>query len=228
MTPASHRLGELTADDLAAAFRAGRWVLLPFGAVEAHGPQLPLATDLIQAEHVATAVAERLGGLVAPGMPYAVCRTMRNFPGTVSLSVATFQALVREVVAEYVRHGARKLCLYSGHAEPAQLEALREAVVPLVDADPGLTILAIGPYAFVDHIRREAGLVGQDGHAVSTAITSGSHERYPSARPATTRWPARGARRRTVECAARSAAWTTTRQRVTRGLTIRCPPHRCA
>ena len=92
---------------------------------------------------------------------------MRNFPGTVSLSAATFAAAVREVVQEYVRHGARRLALYSGHAEPGQLEALREAVVPIVDADPALMVLVVGPYAFLDPVREAAGLTGRDGHAAS-------------------------------------------------------------
>ncbi len=161
------RLAHLTKDEFAGALAKGRWLLLPFGSIEAHGPHLPLATDLMEAEHVCAAVAERVGGLVAPGLPYAICRTMRNFPGTISLGAATFQALVREIAGEYVRHGARKLALYSGHAEPAQLEALREAVLPLVDADPGLIVLVVGPYAFLEPIRREAGLIGRDGHAAS-------------------------------------------------------------
>ena len=165
--PRSVRLADLTKDEVAATLREGRWLLLPFGSVEAHGPHLGLGVDLIDAVHVCRAVAERVGGLVAPGLPYGVCRTMRNFPGTVSLSPATFGAVVREVTAEYVRHGARRLALYSGHAEPAQLEALREAVLPVVTADPGLTVLTVGPYAFLDPIRREAGLEGRDGHAAS-------------------------------------------------------------
>ena len=143
------------------------WLLLPFGAVEGHGPHLALGTDLIDAARVCAAVAERIAGLVTPAVPYGVCRTMHNLPGTISLTPGTFTALVREVVAEYVRHGARRLALYSGHAEPAQLEALREAVWPLVNAEPDLTVLVIGPYAFLDPIRREAGLEGREGHAAS-------------------------------------------------------------
>lgn len=160
-------LAELTKDEFAAAMQAGRWVLLPFGTVEAHGPHLPLATDLLQAEHICGAVAERVNGLVAPALPYGVCRTFRNFPGTISLTPATLGAVVQEVVAEYARHGARKFALITGHAEPAQLEAMREAVLPLVNADPGMTILTIGPYDFLDPIRREADLVSTDGHAGS-------------------------------------------------------------
>ena len=165
--PNRFRLAELTKDEFAAAMREGRWVLLPFGAVEAHGPHLPLATDVLQAEHICAEVAARLNGLVAPALPYGVCRTFRNFPGTVSLTPATLQAVVREIIAEYVRHGGRKFALITGHAEPAQMEAMREAVLPLVNTDPALIVLAIGPYDFLDPIRREAGLTGTDGHAGS-------------------------------------------------------------
>jgi creatinine amidohydrolase len=161
------RISDLTMEELAAALAAGRWLLLPFGAVEAHGPHLALGADLIDAARICGAVAERVGGLVAPAFPYGVCRTMRNFPGTVSLSATTFTAAVREVAREYVRHGARRLALYSGHAEPAQLEALREAMIPVVDADPDLVALVVGPYAFLDAVREGAGLTGRDGHAAS-------------------------------------------------------------
>jgi creatinine amidohydrolase len=168
MTPTTvTRVADLTMAELAAALWADRWLLLPFGTVEAHGPHLALGADLIDAARICGAVADRVGGLVAPGFPYGVCRTMRNFPGTVSLSAATFTAAVREVVQEYVRHGARRLALYSGHAEPAQLEALREAVIPIVDADPALVVLVVGPYAFLDPVREAAGLTGRDGHAAS-------------------------------------------------------------
>ena len=160
-------LANLTKDEFAAAMREGRWILLPLGAVEQHGPHLPLGTDLFYAEHLCAAVAEQVHGLAAPALPYGVCRTMRNFPGTVSLTPAALAAVLREILAEYVRHGAHKLALISGHAEGGQLEAMREAALPLVNADPGLVILTIGPYDFLDPIRSEAGLEGTDGHAGS-------------------------------------------------------------
>jgi creatinine amidohydrolase len=166
------RIAALTMDELAAALKAGRWLLLPFGTVEAHGPHLAVGADLVDAARICGPVAEKVGGLVAPAFPYGVCRTMRNFPGTVSLSAATFAAAVREVVQEYVRHGARRMALYSGHAEPAQLEALREAVVPVVDVNPELVVLVVGPYAFLDPVREAAGLAGRDGHAASLEIST--------------------------------------------------------
>jgi creatinine amidohydrolase len=166
-TPNRLRLVDLTRDEFAQAMKEGRWLLLPFGSVEQHGPHLPLGTDLFYAEHICLAVAERVNGLVAPAFPYGICRTMRNFPGTVSLSPETLAPLVREILTEYVRHGARRVVLLAGHAEDAQEGAMREAALSLVNADPALRILVIGPYAFLEPIRQRAGLVGTDGHAGS-------------------------------------------------------------
>jgi creatinine amidohydrolase len=161
------RVAELTRDEFAAAMQAGRWLLMPLGSTEQHGPHLPLGTDLLYAEHISLKVAQRVNGLIAPGLPYGICRTMRNFAGTVSLGIETFISLLREILSEYVRHGAGKIALIAGHAEEAQDAAVREAALPLVEADPALLILAIGPYAFLDPIRREADLAGKDGHAGS-------------------------------------------------------------
>ena len=167
LQPDRFHVANLTKDEYAEAMRQGRWILVPFGTVEQHGPHLPLGADLFYAEHICSAVAEQLNGLVAPALPYGVCRSMRHFPGTISLSPATLTAIAREVVTEYVRHGGRKFALITGHAEGAQMEALRDAVFPLVSADPTLIFLTIGPYDFLDPIRREADLVGKDGHAGS-------------------------------------------------------------
>jgi creatinine amidohydrolase len=162
-----HRLADLTYEEFAAAMQEPRWLLLPFGTIEEHGPHLPLHTDLLHAEHVCLAVARQVGGLAAPGLPYGVCRTMRNFPGTISLTPATLTAVAREILAEYVRHGARKLALVTGHAEAAHAEALREAGLAVVAGSPELVVLLIGPYDFLEPVRREAALVGRDGHAGS-------------------------------------------------------------
>ena len=159
-----HRVTDLTRDEFAQAMTEGRWLLLPFGAVEQHGPHLPLATDFLYAEHVCLAVAERVHGLMAPGFPYGVCRTMPELRRTISLFAGYFTPLLRESLSEYVRHGAPPIALLAGHAEDAQEGAMREAALPLVQRDPTLRILVIGPMPLSDPIRGSR-LGGTDGHA---------------------------------------------------------------
>jgi len=151
-TGPSVRLADLTKDEFAEAMRRGRWLLLPFGAVEAHGPHLALGTDMIDAAHVCRRVAERVGGLVAPALPYGVCRTMRRFPGTVSLSPATLGAVVREVVAEYVRHGARRA---TRTPDEGNVRAMRDVVADVRPVSDEAMLAAVGHLLLAEHVVAE-------------------------------------------------------------------------
>src|SRR5213594_1424717 len=68
--------------------------ILPLGAVEAHGPHLPLATDVIIAETMARAAAARLAtrgydAVLLPPLAYTAAEFAVGFPGTISLRPAT-------------------------------------------------------------------------------------------------------------------------------------------
>ena len=97
-------------------------VLVPVGSTEQHGPHLPLSTDVILPEAVATRVAGAIGGIVAPSISYGYKSQPKtgggnHFPGTISLDGATLIATVRDVVNEFARHGVRKIALFDGHME---------------------------------------------------------------------------------------------------------------
>jgi creatinine amidohydrolase len=97
-------------------------VFLPLGALEQHGPHLPLDTDTVVPTRVALAVAERIDGLVAPGIPYGYRSQPTSgggelFRGTTSLSGATLTACVRDVVSSLARHAQREIILVNGHME---------------------------------------------------------------------------------------------------------------
>lgn len=139
-------------------------VVLPVGALEAHGPHLPLAADQVQAEATALAVAERAGGWVAPSLSYGVCTNARRFPGTVSLSLVTLTALSREVLGELARQGIHRVLVLSGHAEPVHLAALRAGADAAMTSYPELRVVVLSDYDFVYELRgKEA--PATDGHA---------------------------------------------------------------
>ena len=101
---------------------AGAVVILPIGATEQHGPHLPLNVDVVLPGGVAARVAERIGGLVAPVIPYGNRSQPRSgggqqFPGTTSLRAHTLSLVVRDVVHDLGLHGVRKLVLLNGHFE---------------------------------------------------------------------------------------------------------------
>jgi len=60
-------------------------VIIPIGSIEAHGPHLPLATDLYTIYEICKLVAQKIKVLVAPPLYYGLCRSTKPLPGTLSL-----------------------------------------------------------------------------------------------------------------------------------------------
>jgi len=125
------RLAECTWKEAAILARDARSVvLLPLGAVEQHGPHLPLLVDWLGAEEIARRVAPHLSRagyrpVLVPSVPYGVSPLAEDWSGTVSLSATTLRRLVREIVASLARHGFRRFVLTNYQADPGHLAALR-------------------------------------------------------------------------------------------------------
>jgi creatinine amidohydrolase len=88
--------------------------ILPIGSTEQHAG-LSLATDAILAERVAIEAAEPLGVPVFPVLPYGLTPYFTGFPGSVTLRVATFSALVRDVLDSLKGSGFRRILIVNGH-----------------------------------------------------------------------------------------------------------------
>ena len=115
------------------ALRATRpVVLLPLGAIEAHGPHLPLETDTLLSLELARRAGEALiaigtNAVIAAAIPFSVADYASGFAGTLSLPPATALALIRDVGIGLHRMGFTSLCFVNSHLDPAHAAVLREA-----------------------------------------------------------------------------------------------------
>jgi creatinine amidohydrolase len=97
-------------------------VILPVGAIEQHGPNLPIDTDAYLAMALAVAGARGRQAVVAPPIIYG-CRSRpqsgggERFPGTLSLDGITFIQMASDVLDGLMRHGFRRLLVFSWHME---------------------------------------------------------------------------------------------------------------
>ncbi|MBD3869632.1 MAG: creatininase family protein, partial [Acidobacteria bacterium] len=110
--------GSLTWPDARARLGPTSVALLPVGAIEQHGPHLPLDVDAYDAERLAVEVAERCSNprpLVLPVIPYGVSYHHDDFPGTISVGPDTLAAMVREIGVNVARQGIDKLIIVNGH-----------------------------------------------------------------------------------------------------------------
>jgi creatinine amidohydrolase len=160
----SYRLLELDSRSFERRLKSNPLVIVPVGALEAHGPHLPLGADQIQAEATALALAEKLDGLVAPAVPFGSAPAARRFPGTVSLSIAELESYVAGTLSELARSGARRLLVLSGHGERGHMAALREAGDQTMAAHPGVRVVVLCDYEFVYELRGKDA-PASDGHA---------------------------------------------------------------
>ncbi len=92
-------------------------VIIPLGALEQHGPHLPLNTDTLIAEAVADRAAQTAGEcVVSPCIPVGASHHHLAFPGTSSLSDTTLRSVMVEVIQTLLSHGFRGAYLVTGHA----------------------------------------------------------------------------------------------------------------
>ena len=102
---------------------------LPVSPMEAHGPHLPLSSDVLTACQMSDDTARKLHArgvesLIAAPINYCVAQSASCFPGTTSISTTTMTAIIEDVCTSLARSGFKKIMLVSGHAEPASIEAI--------------------------------------------------------------------------------------------------------
>jgi creatinine amidohydrolase len=155
-TPRELLLERLRWPEVGTALESGyTTVLVPCGAVEQHGPHLPLLVDAEHATSLALEVARRLGNaLVAPTIRVGCSDHHLAFPGTISVRVGTFAAVHEDYCRSLARHGFKRICCFSCHG--GNFGPLRE-LEPVLDAAvrPGCRVFAFTDLMAFLHVWRD-------------------------------------------------------------------------
>ncbi len=107
--------------------------ILPVGSTEAHGPHLPLATDVIISEEMSRRAARKLAGqnveaVVLPAIAYSVTDFSKDFPGSITIKRETAAALIRDVCVSLYAQGARLVVIANSHLEPEHVASIKDAI----------------------------------------------------------------------------------------------------
>ncbi|MDE8565574.1 creatininase family protein [Anoxybacillus rupiensis] len=101
--------------------------ILPIGAIEAHGPHLPLSTDNILAERLSEKLAEKVHAFVLPTLPYGQVWSLRDFPGSINISNESLISVLVDIGTSLYKQGFRIWAIVNGHLgnQPALKDAAR-------------------------------------------------------------------------------------------------------
>jgi creatinine amidohydrolase len=112
-----YRYEKLTWPEINDAIDLQKICILPCGAVEQHGPHLPLDVDLVCPGGIAHGTGQALADkiLVLPHISYGYTGHVMDFPGTINTNYTTFIEQVCDVTRSLAYHGFKKIILLNGH-----------------------------------------------------------------------------------------------------------------
>ncbi|MCE2671132.1 MAG: creatininase family protein [Microcystis sp.] len=100
-------------------------IIQPIGAIEQHGPHLPIAVDAAISLGVLGKAFEKLNtnvpAFALPCLYYGKSNEHWSFPGTITLSATTLLTLIQEIAESLYRSGFRKLVLMNSHGGQPQV-----------------------------------------------------------------------------------------------------------
>ncbi|KZL49914.1 MULTISPECIES: creatininase family protein [Cyanophyceae] len=100
-------------------------IIQPVGAIEQHGPHLPLIVDAAIGVGVLGAALKKLDvrirAYALPTLYYGKSNEHWHFPGTITLSTQTLTAIIMEMGESIYRAGFRKLVLMNSHGGQPQV-----------------------------------------------------------------------------------------------------------
>lgn len=142
---------ELTTEDFAAADRERTVVVMPVGAVEQHGPHLPVGVDAMLNEGLMRETLGRLPAdfpvLVLPPLAIGWSDEHGSFPGTLSIAPETLTAVWCEVGASVAEAGFRRLVIFNSHGGQTEIARI---VSRKLRISHEMLAVAVNWYALID------------------------------------------------------------------------------
>jgi len=133
-------LGGMTWREVKAFVHERVVAFVPLGSLQAHGPHLPINSDVVIASEAVRRAVKNLAQkgmdlLVYPPVVFSPAPLASRFSGTVSLSRETFGAVLMNILDEIRTLGVRTVCLVTIHTDPANLEVIRQVVAEYAHDD---------------------------------------------------------------------------------------------
>lgn len=150
----SFALDELSWIDVAAHLARSPRLIIPIGALEQHGPHLPLGSNVLIARHVAIELSQEFAILRAPTLYYGVnVSSERHYAGTATLRQKTLHRALNELLATWESQGITEFILLTAHRHEPHLDAL----ATLITASARVRVVSVWDVDIADLLDTQPG-----------------------------------------------------------------------
>ncbi len=140
-------LSNLTITDVENYLKVKDTVLVPMASFEQHGPHLPLWTDSLTAETVASRVGEDIGVIYTPVVWMGYSPQHMHEPGhgrgTITVRSSTLLNLIHDVGRSLIHHGFNRIIFINGHGSNIKVI---DPVLRKLRYETGALISFVKPY----------------------------------------------------------------------------------
>lgn len=148
-------------------------VLLPVGTIEAHGVT-NLGTDVSIPQFICEKIADDVKAIIAPSVYYGITGSMYSYPGSLTVSSATFESYLAEIMLSLAEKGFTRILVINGHG--GQINELKEASMK-VHREKKTQVAVIHWWILCEELTRKfygqtGGHAGLDENAAVLAIDS--------------------------------------------------------
>ena len=134
---------ELLPDQLDALWASRAVAVVPWGALEWHGPHLPLGLDGLVANYFSQQLAEQNEAVLLP--PIWLPITTLPHRHSQQIRTETFRLLLDDLIGGLFSSGARRIAIVTGHYAQAHVIEISEAALRAMEDHPGLLVFAASP-----------------------------------------------------------------------------------
>lgn len=108
-------LPHMTVPEVRSLLERSDMVILPVGALEQHGNQLPIGTDYLNGVERAKLIAQEVDALVAPILLPGQSPYHMGFEGTITLPSTLIQEVYVEAAKSLIEHGFKRFLVLNAH-----------------------------------------------------------------------------------------------------------------
>lgn len=156
---------ELSSEEFQKLLSQMKGVIIPIGSIEAHGPHLPLGTDLFTIYEIGKKLVKEINYFLAPPIYYGLCRSTKEIPGTISIRGETLKMLLLDILYAFKKEGLSAFVILSGHAGGTHNAYLIDTAETFLEKFPDCKFLVADIVTLLKDIFKEMGIPERDSHA---------------------------------------------------------------